>query len=1382
MLSKSQSTDDIIDVQQSNVALSTIYAIYDTVDQFTRSSKSNNKIPSNINSIEKIDKLDNNFELAETPSTNTGFSFACVGQLPEEAFKGTFANPLSGLETNPSLDEDIIIEGNDNNKSNDLTVEISSQLNSLQLKIDSTRLKQEHDELAINSEKIITKLQTEIFSLRGELIEYRSKTDYLHSVNTLSNNQLTAAIAAKSILEASVESLKAELSNFKDDKKNLESSLLDSQNRNNDLAKDMKEFLSVQAHSALVESKLADSEKSNEDLRVQLAGNQNQYELLLVAYKKNENELEVMNGKCKDFLEDLLSLRKSINELESKRDLDLKTANDKLETVSTIKGYLEASNATLEAELKSCKYDGEILHTSKKELESKVATLESEIKSLNKDLEAHHSMNVNLSSSKLSTEEHLNTLLKAKSSLESSSVSLQAQLAAKNLELTTKNLEQDSLLAKLRCTEADLTESRKSLGDILVAKKDLDSKFAEQENSITSLSHGLEVISKLNSELEDFKLSAENKIKELESSKKELESKLAEHENSIKSLSNDLNSMRTRSVENEKGKLIAEDKVKELESSKKELESKLAEHENSMQVLSNGLEVVGKLNAELETSKLSTEGKLENAHKSNRELEDCIMSLKSQVNSKTVECDSLTATLGNTQAQLVEIQEKYEITLASKSSLEVNLQTSRSEYEALLSEKSKLESEYVSLDVKAKKFINDLVAVRREYSELESVKSAIDKSYSTALENISSQNMTIASLESELSNVRASYATVTASKSSIEVVLGSANQQNRNLKDELESIRQKHHELEVAKESTETKLTAALEKNSSLQNSIITLQSELNGYLTLQAFAASLESELEEKNIAIASTQREFGDVSMTKADLEAKVEALESSLQGKALEMEKIESTLEEKALEIGTLQNSMTELEAELAHVNEKARTFLHDLVTLRMSHSELETSKASLDEKLLVTRTKGVIMKWLRNNKKAAFDKWMECIKWHRRITKLFGVGPERMKIDTFNRWRQYVRSSRGHAFASVTASKESLEVTVKSLESEVLTIRNERDKFESDLKSLNESHNELLASKEYVDEGMATISNLKAEKSALADKMLESFKQVKTMTEKAAILESENDQLQKALNSITDSLETTKKALDESTISLTSTNARLENQNKKLLSDVLSAKSFFDDMEEFHKSREKELEEELIHVREVLETMTHQLKSANSATKYRELIMTSQPEINADKDVLITHIQSLQAEVEVLKDHITFLKSDKLKLNKELQLKEEEIEKLGKLLNDVSSSENQVKYILLKPDQYVSELSLQKEAEVDILDSIETSEDIWTDVIKVDELDLNLQNAFDTDGKLFILIQSLGLMYSYEEHGKVLLELSKSNSMKLTKDLFIDWYLRYIYSNS
>jgi hypothetical protein len=77
-----------------------------------------------INSIEKIDRLDNNFELAETPSTNTGFSFACVGQLPEEAFKGTFANPLSDLETNPSLDEDIIIEGNDNNKSNDLTVEI----------------------------------------------------------------------------------------------------------------------------------------------------------------------------------------------------------------------------------------------------------------------------------------------------------------------------------------------------------------------------------------------------------------------------------------------------------------------------------------------------------------------------------------------------------------------------------------------------------------------------------------------------------------------------------------------------------------------------------------------------------------------------------------------------------------------------------------------------------------------------------------------------------------------------------------------------------------------------------------------------------------------------------------------------------------------------------------------------------------------------------------------------------------------------------------------------------------------------------------------------------------------------------------------------------
>jgi len=61
-------------------------------------------------------------------------------------------------------------------------------------------------------------------------------------------------------------------------------------------------------------------------------------------------------------------------------------------------------------------------------------------------------------------------------------------------------------------------------------------------------------------------------------------------------------------------------------------------------------------------------------------------------------------------------------------------------------------------------------------------------------------------------------------------------------------------------------------------------------------------------------------------------------------------------------------------------------------------------------LQMRTKNVIMKWLRNNLKAALDKWIDCIKWHRRITKAFGLGPKRLLSDMFASWRLYVKKSK------------------------------------------------------------------------------------------------------------------------------------------------------------------------------------------------------------------------------------------------------------------------------------------------------------------------------------------------------------------------------------
>jgi predicted nuclease with TOPRIM domain len=324
-------------------------------------------------------------------------------------------------------------------------------------------------------------------------------------------------------------------------------------------------------------------------------------------------------------------------------------------------------------------------------------------------------------------------------------------------------------------------------------------------------------------------------------------------------------------------------------------------------------------------------------------------------------------------------------------------------------------------------------------------------------------------------------------------------------------------------------------------------------------------------------------------------------------------------------------------------------------------------------------------------------------------------------------------------------------------------------------------------------------LKAEKSSLADKLLESFKQLKNLTEKISTVEIENDNLHRRLYESNNTYETTKKNLDETVSLLSLNNDKLETQNKKFLADIMSGKKFFDDMDEFHKMREKSLETELSIVRKELEDLTKQIADVNAASKYRELLISSQPEEQSEKEVLISQVRCLQAELEISKEHLNFLKSDRLKFNHQLQLKDEEIENLSNLVNDLMSKGNDIKNSkdsksidefkidnkgqidqqVLRPDQYVALLSLDKEVEVDVLDSIDTAQDIWADNINGDVIDVSLTGNV-IDGKLFTIIQNLGLMYSHEEHGKVLIELAKSNNMKLTKNAFVDWYVRYIYS--
>jgi len=58
----------------------------------------------------------------------------------------------------------------------------------------------------------------------------------------------------------------------------------------------------------------------------------------------------------------------------------------------------------------------------------------------------------------------------------------------------------------------------------------------------------------------------------------------------------------------------------------------------------------------------------------------------------------------------------------------------------------------------------------------------------------------------------------------------------------------------------------------------------------------------------------------------------------------------------------------------------------------------------------RTRNVMIGWLKKNKKAALNKWIDSTNWHRRVTQFFGVGPKRMKAAMMRRWKQYTLQNR------------------------------------------------------------------------------------------------------------------------------------------------------------------------------------------------------------------------------------------------------------------------------------------------------------------------------------------------------------------------------------
>jgi predicted nuclease with TOPRIM domain len=131
-------------------------------------------------------------------------------------------------------------------------------------------------------------------------------------------------------------------------------------------------------------------------------------------------------------------------------------------------------------------------------------------------------------------------------------------------------------------------------------------------------------------------------------------------------------------------------------------------------------------------------------------------------------------------------------------------------------------------------------------------------------------------------------------------------------------------------------------------------------------------------------------------------------------------------------------------------------------------------------------------------------------------------------------------------------------------------------------------------------------------------------------------------------------------------------KLEADVKKLSSEVISSKAFFDEMDAFHKGREKHLEDQVSSSKDQIAEMSKVIESDISTKKYRELIKGSYEDsvndikalFQAEKEVLVGKVEGLQLEIEVFIEEIETLKVEKAKHNDEIQEKAEIIEKIRK----------------------------------------------------------------------------------------------------------------------
>ncbi|XP_043276548.1 kinesin-related protein 4 [Venturia canescens] len=711
------------------------------------------------------------------------------------------------------------------------------------------------------------------------------------------------------------------------------------------------------------------------------------------------------------------------------------------------------------------------------------------------------------------------------------------------------------------------------------------------ENKVTSLTSDISTYESMKAQLEREKSLLITQIEKLTSEKVNLEEKL---------------------IEESKALSIAQEKIQAMEIEVARLNSEIATHEAASEELKN---TKSSLDTEVQT--LRTEKQL---------LQDKLMEIeismvpKEKVDSLTEEVARMSSEIKNHEMVIEQMEE-------AKLNLETEIQRLKAEknegnlsiaeqivkkdetIETLKNDVSRLISDLESLSVVKYELDNSKSLLEEEIQKLKTEK---DEEKLLAIEETRKKDETIEALTNEVSRLISELENVNAVKSQLE-------ESKLSLEKEIQTL-----ETGIAEEELATSQLIAQEDSTvaELQNKVDRLTSEIENFDVVQSQLQNSKSSLEtemgilkaEKDEEILSMTQLIVEKDSTIEELENKIARLTSQFENLDVVKSQLEEAKSSLETEIKTLKiaqdeemHSMTALIAEKDSKIEELENRVADLISQidnsNVVESQLEEVKSSLEMEIKTLKTAQDEEKHSMAESIAEKDSKIQDLE--KKITDLISQVDEsdvvkgqleqvksslESEIETFKAQKEKDHLSTTELIATknstiaeledkvafltteienCSASKKKLELTNLALETEINSLKIEKESFEESLK--NEKVSAAEAKVECLEDEVSRlnsqIDNLETAKTELEEAKSHLENEVRSLraeneTFKQDLLAAERiieSQEKIALEEKVESLMTEKSEIEQSLTSLRDTVSKLDEKNSLLSEELRSIKA-------------------------------------------------------------------------------------------------------------------------------------------------------------------------------------------------------------------------------